>query len=903
MDLVPVPHHQVRVRRNQVLALRLAALVPDLDTRLALLVRRVRHDPLRHARHLVHLLVQRHPLLQVVEMAASLRLGQDRERERVPLQQQLRALDLLPVRHPQLRPVHHRVALPLPALPVHHRQLAVAVHRDQRALLVGHRVHPVVPRVAVRLRRLPRLLPDPRRRPSHVERPHRQLRARLPDRLRRDDPHRLAPLDQPSRRQVPPVALLAHPALRLARQHRADLHPLDPRRLDCLRQVLRHLVVRHDHRLALVVAHLVRHHAPHDPVPQLLADLARLHQRLHVDPVARLAVRLGDDHVLRHVHQPPRQVARVGCLQGRVRQPLARPVRRDEVLQHVQALAEVRRDRRLDDLPARLRHQAPHPRQLPDLLLRAPRPRVRHHEDRIQRPARLHVREHLLRHVVGQLRPDLDDLVVALPVRDRPVQILLLDLHYLLLRLPDQPLLLARHHHVVDADRHPRHRREQEAQVLQLVQHPDRLLPPQLQVAVRHQLAQAPLLQQAVDVRHLRRQPVVQQHPAHRRLQVLPHVEHRLGLPHVLTPRDRQVDHRPAVQQTHRRLRLHCAHVVGQQNLLRRPERAPLPSRPGPVLGQVVHPQHHVLRRRRDRRAVGRRQDVVRAQHQHVRLHLRLRRQRDVHRHLVAVEVGVERRAHQRVDLDRLAFHQHRLEGLDAQPVQRGRPVEQHRVVLDHVLEDVPDDAVLLLHQLLGLLDRRAVAALLQPLVDERLEQLQGHLLRQAALVQLQVRPDHDHRAPRVVDPLAQQVLAEAPALALERVGQRLQGPVVRSAQLVPPPPVVEQRVDGLLQHALLVAHDHVRGAQVHQLAQPVVAVDDATVEVVEVRRREAPAVQLHERAQLRRDDRNRVQDHPFRLVARPVEGVDDLEATRVLEPLLDRCLGPHQTAESLGKQ
>jgi hypothetical protein len=40
--------------------------------------------------------------------------------------------------------------------------------------------------------------------------------------------------------------------------------------------------------------------------------------------------------------------------------------------------------------------------------------------------------------------------------------------------------------------------------------------------------------------------------------------------------------------------------------------------------------------------------------------------------HLVAVEVGVERRADQRVQLDRLAFDQDRLEGLDAQAVQRG---------------------------------------------------------------------------------------------------------------------------------------------------------------------------------------------------------------------------------------
>jgi hypothetical protein len=74
--------------------------------------------------------------------------------------------------------------------------------------------------------------------------------------------------------------------------------------------------------------------------------------------------------------------------------------------------------------------------------------------------------------------------------------------------------------------------------------------------------------------------------------------------------------------------------------------------------------------------AVGGRQDVVRRQHQGAGFELRFERQRHVHRHLVAVEVGVERGANQRVQLDRLAFDQHRLERLDAEAVQRGRTVE-----------------------------------------------------------------------------------------------------------------------------------------------------------------------------------------------------------------------------------
>ena len=76
-----------------------------------------------------------------------------------------------------------------------------------------------------------------------------------------------------------------------------------------------------------------------------------------------------------------------------------------------------------------------------------------------------------------------------------------------------------------------------------------------------------------------------------------------------------------------------------------------------------------------------------------------------MHGHLVTVEVGVEGGAHERMNLDRLAFHEQWLEGLNAQPVQRGRPVQQYRVLLDDVLEHVPDIRAPSFHHPLGRLD------------------------------------------------------------------------------------------------------------------------------------------------------------------------------------------------------
>ena len=74
------------------------------------------------------------------------------------------------------------------------------------------------------------LLDDASRDAADVERPERELRAGLADRLRGDDADGLAQIDHPTGRQVPPIALRADPAQGLALQDRADHDLLDPAR-------------------------------------------------------------------------------------------------------------------------------------------------------------------------------------------------------------------------------------------------------------------------------------------------------------------------------------------------------------------------------------------------------------------------------------------------------------------------------------------------------------------------------------------------------------------------------------------------------------------------------------------------------------------------------------------------
>src|SRR5690606_38398609 len=284
--------------------------------------------------------------------------------------------------------------------------------------------------------------------------------------------------------------------------------------------------------------------------------------------------------------------------------------------------------------------------------------------------------------------------------------------------------------------------------------------------------------------------------------------------------------------------------------------------------GDVVKTEYHVLCRHDDRFTVCRGQDVVGRHHQRTGFELGFQCQRYVYRHLVTVEVGVERRTHQRVQLDCLAFDQYRLKRLDTQAVQGRRTVQHHRVLADHFRENIPDFCRFALDHLLGGLDGGGKTTTFQLGENERLEQFQSHLLRQTTLVQLEGRANHDHGTAGVVDALAEQVLAEAALLALDHVGQGLQRALVGAGDGTATTTVIQQRINRFLQHALFVAHDDVRRVQLKQALQSVVTVDDATIKIVQVGGRKAAAIQRNQRTQIRRQHRQYGHYHPLGTVA-----------------------------------
>ena len=267
----------------------------------------------------------------------------------------------------------------------------------------------------------------------------------------------------------------------------------------------------------------------------------------------------------------------------------------------------------------------------------------------------------------------------------------------------------------------------------------------------------------------------------------------------------------------------------------------------GPGQGDVVVAQHDILRRRHNGMAVAGGKDIVRGQHQHMGFDLRFDAQRQMNGHLVAVEVGIEALAYQGMNLYRVALDQHRLKGLDAHTVEGGSPVQEDRMLVDYFFQNVPNALIAAFEHLLGRFDGIGHASILEAPDNKGLIQLQSDALGKAALIKLQFRADYNHGSGGIVYALTQQVLAEASLLALDHIGQALERTIARTEHRTTTTSVVQQGVDGLLQHPLFITDNHFGGIEVDQFFQSIVAVDDPAVQVVQIAGGEITAFEQHQ--------------------------------------------------------
>src|SRR5437588_285527 len=771
LNIVAVAHHQVGARRHEVFLADFAGRVANQNCGLVLFIaRRQSHDVLRKAGDFVDLLFNGDAGLQVIEFHRAGGFRQNREGKRIPLGENLAVGDVFTVLNAEARAVNDVVALLLAVLFVHDGDEAGAVHGDERTAATFDvlKVHELDDAVVAGFES--RALGNARSGSADVERAHGELRAGLADGLRGDDADGFAKFHHAAGGQVAAVAKRANTATRFASEHRTDADAVDTRGLDGVGQLFVDFLVDVNDDVALEVLDLVERNAAHNAVAKRLDFHARLDDGFDVDAIGGTAVVLVDDHVLRHVHEAASQVAGVGGFERRVGETFARAVRGDEIFQHGEAFAEVGSDGRLDDFAGRLGHQAAHSGELANLLFRTARAGVGHDVDRVD-VAFLVLAFEGLKHFVGNffgdVAPDGDDFVVALAVGDGAVEVLLLDFDAFFFGRVNEPVFIAGNEHVIDADRDAGARGVSEAQRLEVIEQNDRVSKAEAQVGVLDELLNALLFEKPVHEREFFGQVRVEDDATDGGLDELTFHLHWLGVRHVLVIVGRgEVNDFAGVAQANWREQFHFAGFEREDDVFGGTENAAFALGAGLGLGQVIDAQNHVLRGHGERQSVRGRKNVARAEHQYGRFDLRFRRKRNVHGHLVAVKVRVERCANQRVNADGLALNERRLEGLNAEAVQRRSTVQKNGMLANHVFQDVPNDGLLLLHHFLGLLDGGAVALGFKLVIDERLEELERHFLRQTALVELEFRADDDDRTARIVHALAKKVLSEAPLLA-----------------------------------------------------------------------------------------------------------------------------------------
>src|SRR5690606_31900773 len=234
-------------------------------------------------------------------------------------------------------------------------------------------------------------------------------------------------------------------------------------------------------------------------------DPALRRVQLDVEELGAAALLLAHDDLVRHVHELTGQVAGVGRAKRGVRPTLASPVRGDEVLEDVEALAEVRADGQLDGLAGRVGHEPSHAGELTDLLRVASGAGLRHDVEGVERHVLREVLEHGVLDKLGRVVPEPDDLRLALALRHEAALCGLGDAVELGLSVREQLLLLLGDRDVVDADRDARGRGELESVRLEAVEQGSGALDAEALEALDDEVAERAPLVDGVVADHLRR--------------------------------------------------------------------------------------------------------------------------------------------------------------------------------------------------------------------------------------------------------------------------------------------------------------------------------------------------------------------------------------------------------------
>ncbi len=465
------------------------------------------------------------------------------------------------------------------------------------------------------------------------------------------------------------------------------------------------------------------------------------------------------NNVVSHIDQTTGKITGVGSFQSGVGKTLTGTVGRDKVFQHRQTFLEVRQNRVLDNLATfssgllRFRHKTTHTGQLTNLVLRTTGTRIKHHEHRVETLVSL---GHLLHKHVGKtrihMRPDIDNLVVAFVVGDETHRIVVHHFLNLLVTLLHNLLLFRRDDNVTEVERQTATECHVVTHVLDVVKELGRTGDTAFLDNLADDVTQRFLGNQLVHIADFLGDELIEEYTANR--SVLDKTTHGIALLVNI------INHH-----AYRGMKCYTTFVIGNLCLFGSVEFRAFTFRTLAELCDIVKTEHHVLRRDGDRRAIGGVKDVMRTEHKHLSFQDSLVAKGKVHSHLVAVEVGIECRTSQRMELDSLAFDHFRLESLDTETVKRRGTVKKNRVPFHHIFKDIPYNWFLTVDNLLCRFYRLHNAALNELADYERLVKLGRHIFGDTAFVHLQFRAYDDNRTCGIVDTLTEKVLTETALL------------------------------------------------------------------------------------------------------------------------------------------
>ena len=295
-----------------------------------------------------------------IEANAAADLGQNRDHVRIPFHQDLSRLDLLALLDDKGRPVGNGKGLLDPFLGPEDRELTVAGQSHAFAPFVNDSGDALQLDDTGLLGADFTFLDDAASGAADVEGSHRQLRARLADRLGSDNSHRHAFLDQVAGGQIHTVTRPAHPQRRLASHGTANQDLIHSQLLDFASAFPGDHLILTDDDFTGDGGDVVSADPAANPFAQGTFNFFALVDDALGDSQRRAAVVHGDHDVLGDVGQLAGQITGVGGFESGVRQALAGAVGRAEIFQHGQALAEVGLDRGFDNLAGRLGHEPAH---------------------------------------------------------------------------------------------------------------------------------------------------------------------------------------------------------------------------------------------------------------------------------------------------------------------------------------------------------------------------------------------------------------------------------------------------------------------------------------------------------------------------------------------------------------